>query len=108
MPHSASLAEVAAWEARYEERVQEEMDKYHEAELSLRARVRHLEDETETARHRNLELEAELQSMKLNAEAVESANVNLEKRLEILSIMTRNHRGKFPLLYPDRNGYSYC
>lgn len=77
--------EVAAWEERYEERVQEELDRHHSVEVGLRSQVRRLEQDAEETRCQLGELEAQLDTAKQTVEAVERANVNLEKRLEIMS-----------------------
>lgn len=77
--------EIAEWEAKYEQRVQEEVDRHCEIETSLRSRVRTLEQDAEKTRFRVQELEVQLESTTQSMEAVEAANVNLEKRLEIMS-----------------------
>ncbi|KXL49347.1 hypothetical protein M433DRAFT_173406 [Acidomyces richmondensis BFW] len=77
--------EVAAWEERYEERVKEELDRQHRVEVGLRSQVRRLEQDAEEARYQLVELEAQLDTANQTVEAVERANVNLEKRLEIMS-----------------------
>ncbi|KAK4626274.1 hypothetical protein CLAFUW4_04785 [Fulvia fulva] len=77
--------ELAAWEEKFEHRVQGELDKHFETEAGLRARVRTLEDATEEARFKIQELEMQLDSADQTMKAAEVANVNLEKRLEIMS-----------------------
>ena len=77
--------EIADWEAKYEERVQEEVDGHREIESGLRARIRNLEHDAGETRVRVQELEAQVESAGANLEAVEAANVNLERRLEIMS-----------------------
>jgi len=77
--------EVAEWEAKYDHRVQEETDRHCDIESGLRAHVRKLEDEVLDAKYRVEQLEAELDVASQTLEAAETANVNLEKRLEIMS-----------------------
>ncbi|KAF2481177.1 hypothetical protein BDY17DRAFT_300820 [Neohortaea acidophila] len=77
--------DLADWENKYEQRVQEEVDRHVVIETDLRARIRHLELEVEEAKFRVQELETQVDTTKQNMEAVECANVSLEKRLEMLS-----------------------
>lgn len=77
--------DLAEWEAKYEQRVQEEVDKHCEIESSLRSVIRKLEQDAEETKYRVQELENELESTVQHTEVAEAANVNLEKRLEIMS-----------------------
>lgn len=77
--------EIADWEAKYEQRVQEEVDRHSVIEADLRARIRSLEQDAEETKFKVQELESQIESTAQNMEAVEAANVNLEKRLEIMS-----------------------
>ncbi|KAK3716526.1 hypothetical protein LTR37_006422 [Vermiconidia calcicola] len=77
--------ELADWEERYEQRVQEEVDKHFEIESGLRSQIRSLEQEAEETKFKMEELETQLETTVQNMEAVETANVNLEKRIEIMS-----------------------
>ena len=77
--------ELAAWETRYEERVQEELDKHFRLEAELRSQVRTMETEAEASKYKIDELEMQLEESQQHMDAVETANVNLEKRLEIMS-----------------------
>lgn len=77
--------ELAEWEMKYEQRVQEEVDKHCATESALRNRIRDLEQDVEDTKSRVQELELQLESTSENLEAVEAANVNLEKRIEIMS-----------------------
>ncbi|KAK5678199.1 hypothetical protein LTS10_009369 [Elasticomyces elasticus] len=77
--------ELAEWEARYEQRVQEVIDEHFEIEAGLRSQLRKLEQEAEEAKYRVEEMEIEVAETRQNMEAAEAANVNLERRLEIMS-----------------------
>ena len=77
--------ELAEWETKYELRVQEEVDKHYTIESSLRNRIRDLEQDVDDTKSRVQELEIQLNSTSESLEAVEAANVNLEKRIEIMS-----------------------
>ena len=77
--------ELAEWETKYEVRVQEEVDKHCAIESSLRNRIRDLEQDVDETKSRVQELEIQLESTSESLEAVEAANVNLEKRIEIMS-----------------------
>ena len=77
--------ELAEWEAKYEQRVQEEVDKHCAVESALRNRILHLEQDVEDTRLRVHELEVQLDGTSENLQAVEAANLNLEKRIEIMS-----------------------
>ncbi|EME83321.1 uncharacterized protein MYCFIDRAFT_174779 [Pseudocercospora fijiensis CIRAD86] len=77
--------DVANWEAEFDERVQERLQASKDAEDALEAKVRLLEDEVEERAYRVHELEIQLQSARDGRDSVEAANVNLEKRLEIMS-----------------------
>ena len=77
--------ELAEWEAKYEQRVRELEDEHGIIEASLRTQIRSLEDDVEVNKYRVEELETELECSRQDMEATEAANVNLEKRLEIMS-----------------------
>ncbi|KAK3676583.1 hypothetical protein LTR78_003357 [Recurvomyces mirabilis] len=77
--------ELAEWEARYDQRVQEIVDEHTEIETGLRKQVRKLEQDAEESRYRLQELEIELDAVRIAAVTAEAANVNLERRLEIMS-----------------------
>ena len=77
--------ELAEWEAKYEQRVLEEVDKHCAVEADLRARIRSLEQDVNETKFRVEGLESQLDISAQNMEAVEAANVNLEKRIEIMS-----------------------
>lgn len=77
--------ELADWDEKYEERIQEEADRHHQIEVGLRTRLRTVETELDAKAFRVQELECDLESTQQNLDAAETANVNLEKRLEIMS-----------------------
>ncbi|RMY68617.1 hypothetical protein D0863_06999 [Hortaea werneckii] len=89
--------EVAEWEAKYDDRIQEMADEHREAENTLRAHVRRLEDEAEEYRYRLSELEEGIEEARVATEAAEHANVNLEKRLEIMSELLATSPAKIEL-----------
>ena len=77
--------EVNDWETQYENRIQEVVDQHYEIELGLRNQIRTLEQDFEESRFRMAELQAQLDTNLCNMEAAEAANVNLERRIEIMS-----------------------
>ncbi|KAI6796221.1 hypothetical protein KC361_g4571 [Hortaea werneckii] len=89
--------EVAEWEAKYDDRIQEMADEHREVENTLRAHVRRLEEEAEEYRYRLSELEEGIEEARVAAEAAEHANVNLEKRLEIMSELLATSPAKIDL-----------
>lgn len=76
--------ELAEWEAKYEQRVQEIVEQHQEIESTLRVQLRKLEQDAEETKYRLQELESELESRSASMEATEAANLNLERRLEIM------------------------
>ncbi|KAK5165813.1 uncharacterized protein LTR77_008736 [Saxophila tyrrhenica] len=77
--------EVEDWETQYEKRVQEEVDRHAEVETNLRGRLRTLEQDYEETQFRMRELETQVAAATQSMEAAEAANVNLERRIEIMS-----------------------
>lgn len=73
------------WEEKFDERVQELEDEHKSVEASLRAHVRSLEEAAEESKYRIYELEEQMQTASQSLEIAESANVQLERRLEIMS-----------------------
>ena len=78
-------AEISDWETKYEQRVQDAVDEHSAIESNLRHRIQSLEQDAEETKYRMQELETQLESATQSLVAVETANVNLEKRLEIMS-----------------------
>ncbi|KAK0284307.1 hypothetical protein LTR35_006023 [Friedmanniomyces endolithicus] len=89
--------ELAEWEARYEQRVQEIVDEHVEIEANLRSDLRRMEQDAEEAKYRIEELGIEVAEGRQNVEAVEAANVNLERRLEIMSEILATSPSKIDL-----------
>ncbi|KAI9759133.1 MAG: hypothetical protein M4579_002580 [Chaenotheca gracillima] len=80
--------EVAAWEEKLEERVQEGLAERVKIDTTLRAQVRSLEKELDAKNEKLLDLEWEIESLQRNAkdaEGLESENMNLSKRLDVLT-----------------------
>jgi hypothetical protein len=77
--------EVAGWEAKFEQRVQEEVDRHHEIEAGLMKQIRQLQGDVDEAKFRIEELEGQVENATRDVEVAEAANVNLEKRIEIMS-----------------------
>lgn len=77
--------ELADWDKMYEQRISEEAERHQKIEVGLRARLRTLEHELDAKDFRVQELECDLECTQQNMTAAETANVNLEKRLEIMS-----------------------
>lgn len=73
------------WEDKFDERIQELEDEHRAVEASLRAHVRTMEEAAEESKYRIYELEEQIETASQNLEVAESANVQLEKRLEIMS-----------------------
>ena len=68
--------EIAEWGAKYEERVQEEVDRHCTVELELRTQIRSLEQHVEETRLKVSELEGQLEGATQSMQAVEAANVD--------------------------------
>ena len=80
--------EVSDWETRFAERVKEEVDQRMGLETGMRSRLQLLEDEMEMKDVKMRELEWELDSMRAKvkeAEGLEEVNLNLEKRIDVLT-----------------------
>ena len=73
------------WENKYDERVQEVIEQHTAIAIGLRNQLRSHEEQGEENRYRIHELEEQLGVMRQNLESAEVANVQLEKRLEVLS-----------------------
>ena len=80
--------EVADWEKNFAERVREGVDQRLGVEAGLKARLEALEDEGEIKDMRIKELEFEVETLRLKAkdtEALEITNINLERRIDVLT-----------------------
>lgn len=73
------------WENKYDERVQEVVEQHTAIAIGLRNQLRSHEEQGEEDRYRIHELEEQVGIMRQNLESAEVANVQLEKRLEVLS-----------------------
>lgn len=73
------------WENKYDERVQEIVEQHTAIAIGLRSQLRSHEEQGEEDRYRIHELEEQVGVMRQNLESAEVANVQLEKRLEVLS-----------------------
>lgn len=94
--------ELAEWETRYEERVREQVDQHYAIEHDLRQRIRSLEQESEDHKYKIEELQTRLERTTENLDQVETANVNLEKRLEIMSDMLASSKVDLHAQSPGR------
>lgn len=80
--------EVAEWEAKFAERVKDEIDHRLEMETSFNNRIRSLERDVELRDSRVEELEWEVETLvqrAKNNEALETTNINLERRVDVLT-----------------------
>ena len=80
--------EVADWEKNFTERVREGVDERLGVESGLKARLEIMEDEGEIKDMRIKELEFEVETLRLKAkdtESLEITNINLEKRIDVLT-----------------------
>ena len=80
--------EVTEWEQNFAEKVREDKGQRMEMEVGLKARIKVVEDELETKDARIKELEWELENMAgriKHAEALEEINMNLERRIDVLT-----------------------
>lgn len=80
--------EVAEWETKFAERVQDEIDHRLEIESSFNTRIKSLERDIEMKDSRIQELQWELETLLLREkdnEALEITNINLEKRVDVLT-----------------------
>jgi hypothetical protein len=73
------------WENKYDERVQEVVEQHTAIAIGLRNQLRSHEEQGEEDRYRIHELEEQVGTMRQSLEYAEVANVQLEKRLEVLS-----------------------
>lgn len=73
------------WENKYAERVQEVVEQHTAIEIGLRSQLRGYEETEEENRYRIHELEEQVGNMSQSLKSAEVANVQLEKRLEIIS-----------------------
>ena len=80
--------EISEWEKNFAERVREEIDQRTKVETGMRSRLQMLEDELELKELKMRELEWELDAMRTKvkeAEGLREVNINLEKRIDVLT-----------------------
>lgn len=80
--------EVFDWEKNFAERVKDELDQHLELEAGIRSRLQMLEDELEIKNVKMREFEWELDTMRArvkDAEGLQEVNLNLEKRIDVLT-----------------------
>ena len=77
--------EVSAWENKFHERLREQLEQHEISTDELKSRIRTLERLVEEANEKVKELEIVLEERAKNLEAAESANYDLERRLEFMS-----------------------
>lgn len=77
--------EIEDWETQFASRVRDEVDKCYVVEQALRAQLRALEEAVEESQYRIQELEGQLSTTTEALDATETANVNMEKRIEFFS-----------------------
>lgn len=80
--------EVMDWEKNFAHRVKEEIDQRTELETGMRLRLQTLEDELEIKDVRIRELEWEVENIRTRikeTEGLEEVNINLEKRIDVLT-----------------------
>ncbi|KAM3425284.1 hypothetical protein BST61_g7232 [Cercospora zeina] len=100
--------ELDEWETQFDNRLHEEVAKSHRAEHSLRAQLRSVEEECEVARYRIQELESQLRTTTEALNATETANVNMERRIDFFSDLIASSPTKLDLhaQTPGRPGHS--
>lgn len=100
--------ELADWESRYNAGSLEQVDDKAQAEYTLRTRVRSLEQDVEAYARNARDLQHQFEQTKLSLNAAESANMELEKRLEtfanIVALSPKKDTFNFPPLV-DRRGH---
>ncbi|QIW98931.1 hypothetical protein AMS68_004449 [Peltaster fructicola] len=78
-------AQLKDWEMRYDEEVRDFVQQHNVVEKQLRSKNSNLEDYASRAKDRVMELESQLERMQQALEGAEAANVQLERRIEIMS-----------------------
>ena len=80
--------EVSEWERHFTERVGEETGQHLDVEAGLKTRLQVLEDDLEVKGAKIRELETELEGIRAkvkDAEVLEAVNVDLERRIDVLT-----------------------
>lgn len=92
--------EVSNWEANFEQRVRDELERRAEVEKGMNAHIERLEEEMEVKDARVKELEWELDSMTTKireVEGLEDINRNLERRIDVLTSLVAQSPTKLNL-----------
>ncbi|KAG8627293.1 hypothetical protein KVT40_004776 [Elsinoe batatas] len=84
--------EVAGWEHKFHERVQDEIEERTKIEAGLKARIRLLEGDTEDYAQKVKELQSQLEKSATFMAAAESANFELERRIDAISGLVASPR----------------
>lgn len=77
--------QLVQWETRFHERVQEETEQRVKIEAGLRQRIRTLETESEEYSQKVQELQGQLRWNSTSLNATETANIELERRIEVIT-----------------------
>ncbi|KAF2151725.1 hypothetical protein K461DRAFT_321906 [Myriangium duriaei CBS 260.36] len=77
--------EVSEWERRFHERVQEEIEERTKIESALKSRIRLMEGDVNDYMQKIQDLQTQLEKSKDNITAAESANIELERRIDAIS-----------------------
>ena len=80
--------ELADWEKNFAERVKDGVEERLGAEINMKAQLEALQDDSDIKDMKIKELEFELETLRLKAkdtEALEITNINLEKRIDVLT-----------------------
>lgn len=89
--------EVTEWELKFNERIEEHVEQHNILIEGLRAHIRSLERSNDEQQSRITELAADCEERSSYAERVESANYELERRLEFMSELLATSPSKLDL-----------
>jgi len=77
--------EVAEWEAKFHQRVQEEIEDRNQIEANLKARIRSLENDSDEHVRKVRDLQIQLEASLANNAMAETTNEEMEKRIDAFS-----------------------
>jgi len=77
--------EVTEWERKFHERVQQEVEERARIEAGLKSRIKLLESDVEDYTQIVHDLQGQLEKSTMNINAAETANVELERRIDAIS-----------------------
>lgn len=99
--------ELAGWETKYHDRIQEEFDERNQVEAGLKSRIRSVERDMEAYAQNARDLQHQLEQTKKSLDAAESANMELEKRLEAFAniVATSPQKPDFGFIPFERRGH---